>query len=477
MKWLFNPTKITASGYCTFSNKTSQSGATVTNGFVYSPRINFPIGAYNLCQDEKGHYTRNYHIKSEIKFTVYDSRYTEESLGSVSYTFTTGIGYAYSSSNTASNPSGKVGYPDAAGNYYLQIDGQTLLNDLIANEIPVNEELINLDDYPLHIEFACDICGCRCEPEIITTTIDPNDAIYNAGYYYIPFSKPAHGTEYASVWARAAVVPDCPQSIVEMKSYRNNIVVTYSTDQKAKEISMNNAIVEFHTHKTLYLKLSYNKMLSLADALTEMIAGKIDRFGWVIQIQWFWYKKYDECESIGHTTHHPTFKLQGATHDISLYHGTTPVHKHYKAIPDARFDGENSLYVTWDANALRQTTSAPQELYIGLAIRNSVEYPRFLKTTKKGSERRARGRIRPKERVIWIQMAALDDEEVYIDDLQDIVTSNLHLIKKLKYFFSNWHDSYTYVRPVLGYYRQDCEYFMGGPHWLCASDKAFLVHL
>ena len=98
---------------------------------------------------------------------------------------------------------------------------------------------------------------------------------------------------------------------------------------------------------------------------------------------------------------HPTFKLQGATHDISLYRGTTPVHKHYKAVPDARFDGDNSLYVTWDANTLRQTVPAtPQELYIGLAIRNSVEYSGILKKTKNGSERRARGRIRPRERVI-----------------------------------------------------------------------------
>lgn len=482
MKWLFNPTKITASGYCTFGNKTSQSGATVTNGFVYSPRINFPIGAFNLCQDEKGHYTRNYHIKTEIKFTVYDSRYIEESLGSVSYTFTTGIGYAYSSSNTASNPSGKVGYPDTAGNYYLQIDGQTLLNDLIANEIPINEELINLDDYPLHIEFACEVCGCRCEPDIITTTIEPNNAIYNAGYYYIPFSKPDHNTIYSSVRARVAVVPYCPHSIVEMRNYRDNIMVTASTDQQSQEITMDNAIVEFNTHETLYLKLSYNKMLNLVEKLIAsapgMVEEKIDRYGWAIQVQIFWYKQYDECESIGNIPYqHQTFKLQGSTHDISLYHGTTPVHKHYKAIPDARFDGENSLYVTWDANALQQTTSAPQELYIGLAIRNSVEYPRVLKTTKNGSERRARGRIRPKERVIWIQMAALDDEEVYIDDLQDIVTSNLSLIKKLEYFFSNWHDSYTYVRPVLGYYRPDCENGMGGPHWLCASDKSFLVYL
>ena len=74
-------------------------------------------------------------------------------------------------------------------------------------------------------------------------------------------------------------MPDCPNSIVEMRSYRNNIKVTYSTDQKAQEIPMDNAIIEFNTHATLYLKLSYNKMLSLADALTEMIAGKIDRFG------------------------------------------------------------------------------------------------------------------------------------------------------------------------------------------------------
>jgi hypothetical protein len=44
--------------------------------------------------------------------------------------------------------------------------------------------------------------------------------------------------------------------------------------------------------------------------------------------------------------------------------------------------------------------SAPTELYIGLAIRNSVEYSKYLKETKSGSERRARGRIRPRETVV-----------------------------------------------------------------------------
>lgn len=129
---------------------------------------------------------------------MYNSVYTEESLGSVSYTFTTGIGYAYSSSNTALVPSGNVGYPDAAGNYYLQIDGQTLFNDFDAQGV-IRGDLASFSDYPLHMEFACEVCGCRCEPDIITTRITPSDAIYNAGYYYIPFSKPAHDTVYASV--------------------------------------------------------------------------------------------------------------------------------------------------------------------------------------------------------------------------------------------------------------------------------------
>lgn len=76
-----------------------------------------------------------------------------------------------------------------------------------------------------------------------------------------------------------------------MKSYRNDIKVTYSTDQQAQEISMDNAIVEFNTHDTLYLKLSYNEMISLVDSLVasapEMAEEKIDRFGWAMQIQWF----------------------------------------------------------------------------------------------------------------------------------------------------------------------------------------------
>jgi hypothetical protein len=135
-----------------------------------------------------------------------------------------------------------------------------------------------------------------------------------------------------------------------MKSYRNNIKVTYSTDQQAQEISMDNAINQFDTHDTLYLKLSYNEMISLVDSLVasapEMVEEKIDEYGWAMQIQWFWYKKYDECEYIGYTEHHPTFKIQGATHDISLYHGTIPVHKHYKPIPEARFEDENNLYIS-----------------------------------------------------------------------------------------------------------------------------------
>jgi hypothetical protein len=57
------------------------------------------------------------------------------------------------------------------------------------------------------------------------------------------------------------------------------------------------------------------------------------------------------------------------------------------------------------------------------------------------------------------------------------VASNLELMGKLNYFFTNYGECYTYVRPVLGYYRRDCENGNGGPHWLCASDKAFLVQL
>jgi hypothetical protein len=99
-----------------------------------------------------------------------------------------------------------------------------------------------------------------------------------------------------------------------------------------------------------------------------------------------------------------------------------------------------------------------------LAIRNSVEYAGVLKTTKNGSERRARGRIRPREKIVWIQWVDTDDEEVYIEDLQDIVITNLYFMKKLNYFFTNYGECYTYVRPVLGYYRVDCESGMGGPH-------------
>ena len=481
MKQLFNPTKITSSGYCTFRSSMTQGGSTLRNGFIYSPLITFPLSKAGICTDEHGHYTRNVDVRTEIKFTLYDSEFTSQSIGAITYTSTTGLIYPYTDSNTYEQyPSTNWGYPFLAGSYYLQIDGQTLFNDFDAQGV-IHGDLASFSDYPLHMEFACEVCGCRCEPEIITTVVEPNSAIYNAGYYYIPFSKPDHDTDYASVRARVAVVPNCLHSIVEMKKYRSDIMVTDNTDQQSQEVSMNNAIVEFRTYETLYLKLSYNEMLNLVEELIAsapgMVEEKIDRDGWAIQVQIFWYKQYDECESIGNTMYHPTFKLQGAKHDISLYHGTTPVHKHYKAIPDARFDGENNLYVTWDANALRQTTSASGELYIGLAIRNSVEYSRYVKMTKDDSERRARGRIRPREKVIWIQMADIDDEEVYIEDLQDIVTSNLPFMKKLEYFFLYWGDCHTYVRPVLGYYRSDCNECTGGPHWLCASDKSFLVRL
>lgn len=481
MKQLFNPTKITSSGYCTFRTSMTQGGSTITNGFIYSPLISFPLTGFLICSDEHGHYTRNMDIRTEIKFTLYDSEFTSNSIGAITYTSTTGLIYPHTNSNTNDQqPSTQSGYPSLDGDYYLQIDGQSLFNDFKTQGIAAGD-LSGFSDYPLHMEFACEVCGCRCEPEIITTTITPSDAIYNAGYYYIPFSKPDHDTPYASVWARAAVVPDCQHSIVEMKKYPDVIFATTNTDQQAEEISMDNAIMEFYTHDTLYLKLSYNDMLNLVDELIASAPGeverKIDENGWAIKTQVFWYKTHDECESIGIKIYHPTFKLQGSTHDISLYHGTTPVHKHYKAIPDARFDGANNLYVTWNEGELRQTTFSSSELYVGLAIRNSVEYGGVLKKTKSKSERRARGRIRPKETIVWIQMVDIGDEEVYIEDLQDIVMSNLHLMKKLEYFYLYWGGCYTYVRPVLGCYRSDCENGNGGPHWLCASDKSFLVYL
>lgn len=481
MKQLFNPTTITSSGYCTFSTSMTQGGSIITNGYIYSPLISFPLSKAGICTDEHGHYTRNTEIRTEIKFTLYDSEYTSQPRGAITYTSTNDLIYPYTDSNiNGQGPATDSGYPFLAGNYYLQIDGQSLFNDFYTQGIATGG-LSGFSDYPLHIEFVCEVCGCKCEPEIITTTIEPNSAIYNAGYYYIPFSKPNHDTNYASVRARAAVVPFCPHSIVEMRKYYSDIKVTASTDQQAQEILMDNAIVEFFTYDTLYLKLSYNEMHTLVDELISFAPGtveqKINDEGWAIKVQILWYKADYECESIGHTNRHSTFKLQGSTHDISLYRGTIPVHKHYKAIPDARFDGENNLYVTWNAVELRQTITQPEMLYIGLAIRNSVEYSRVLKMTGNQTERRARGRIRPRERVIWIQTADFDDEVAYIENLSNIVRSNLYLMKKLNYFFSNWHDSYTYVRPVLGYYRQDCEDCTGGPHWLCASDKSFLVHL
>jgi hypothetical protein len=106
MKQLFNPTKITSSGYCTFRTSMTQGGSTLANGFIYSPLISFPLSRAGICTDEHGHYTRNTEIRTEIKFTLYDSEFTHQSIGSITYTSTTGLIYPYTNSNiNDQNPS------------------------------------------------------------------------------------------------------------------------------------------------------------------------------------------------------------------------------------------------------------------------------------------------------------------------------------------------------------------------------------
>jgi hypothetical protein len=61
-----------------------------------------------------------------------------------------------------------------------------------------------------------------------------------------------------------------------MRKYRSNIVVTDNTDQQSQEISMDNAIIEFRTHETLYLKLSYNEMLNLVEELIAAAPGNVE---------------------------------------------------------------------------------------------------------------------------------------------------------------------------------------------------------
>jgi hypothetical protein len=93
MKQLFNPTKITSSGYCTFKSGIDREGNSIRNKFIYSPLISFPLNKSVICTDEHGHFTRNIDFRTEIKFTLYDSKFTSQSIGAITYTSTTDLIY------------------------------------------------------------------------------------------------------------------------------------------------------------------------------------------------------------------------------------------------------------------------------------------------------------------------------------------------------------------------------------------------
>lgn len=77
----------------------AQNGSIISNGYIYSPLISFP-SRLGICTDEHGHYTHNTEIRTEIKFTLYDSEYASKSLGVITYTSTTGLVYPYTNLNT-----------------------------------------------------------------------------------------------------------------------------------------------------------------------------------------------------------------------------------------------------------------------------------------------------------------------------------------------------------------------------------------
>jgi hypothetical protein len=174
--------------------------------------------------------------------------------------------------------------------------------------------------------------GYKNTADVVTKNISMTSATYNAGYYYIPFTRPDTGTNYSSVYVRAAIVPDCPHSIVELKRYKHSIVYTESTDMNATTGTINTLISNCPFGATRYIKLASSILESMVEELYTICSDKIDEYGPSIQVQWFWYHNAEVDECLGDIGDKHSLIVKGDygyvfKHDISLYRGTTPVHK------------------------------------------------------------------------------------------------------------------------------------------------------
>lgn len=486
MRWIYNPTRITTDGYLTFGNGRDQGGNLKNKFFAYSPAITFPAIS-NISTDEHGHFSRKQIISASIKLTIYDS-FGQKSFGNCIINY---IPRWVTSVNLQdANLSSNTGFPATSGTYYFQFlasDIVRFLNNegVIQDNTGATLTADNLYCYPIYMEFVCNTMGYKNSADIITTRISTTSATYNAGYYYIPFTRPDTGTSYSSVRVRAAIVPDCPHSIVEMVSYKNNIVYTASTDMNATTGSINNLIYNIPSNETRYIKLSYTEIKNMIEILDGICPDKIDADGVAIQVQWFWYHDTNVEECLGDYGDKHSLRTKDSSgyeykHDISLYRGTIPVHKTNRPklnIDWIRYCEAKDLHVTWDIDGMDDWGVCDYDCMIGLSIVNTTYNARTLKylDPRTEKERRARGRIRPREYVVWIDPIDMYDCEWTFSDIHREIRWHLH--KKLRFFYDNVDDAYVYVRPVIGYYRRDCDNGNGGYHWLRASDEYIRVDI
>lgn len=480
MRWLFNPITITSDGYVSYGHGRDQGGNLQVNFFTYSPAINFPKGIISIETDEHNHWTRQHLEEVEIKFTIYSSYSQGLSFGSFTINYIPNFVSSINSSDA--NLSDNSGYPNNAGTYYLQFLSSDIIRRLNNNGIYEDESgntltVNTLNSYPIHMEFVCRAIGCKYDADVITTTVDINSATYNAGYYYIPITRPNRDTSYSSVRARAAIRPNCPYSIMELIRYSDGIVYTSSTDANASTGAVNNLVYELNLGDTKYIKLSYSHIQTLIPQLQMLCPDKIDTYGLAIQIQLFWHRSGDINASLGdlqdvHSL--VTTDSSGYTykHDISLYQGTTPIHKRNQPKINIKWSNilQRKIGASWNPSDWQNYED--RQLHIGIAIRNSVEYDRTLKyidhNTKK--ERKCRGRIRPRDCIVWLDSIDIADGSYFSTDMGQNFFDYIEGKRKLTYWY-NLGSPYFYIRPVIGYSRQDCA--EGGVyiHWLRASDE------
>ena len=485
MRWLFKPTKITSDGYLTFGSGRDQGGSLKNNFFAYSPAIVFPTQS-SLSTDEHGHFSAKCLTKESIKLTIYES-HGDRSFGSCIINYIPN--WVTSVNLNDANLSTNVGFPTNSGTYYLQFLASDIIRFFNKNGISSDPSghSLTVDDlyqYPIHIEFVCNTIGYKNTADVITKNINLTSATYNAGYYYIPFTRPDTGTGYSSVYVRAAVVPDCPHSIMELKPYKHSIVYTESTDMNATTGTINTLISNCPFGATRYIKLASSIIESMIEELYTMCSEKIDDYGPSIQVQWFWYHSTEVDECLGDISDRHSLIVKGDNgyvfkHDISLYRGTIPVHKTNRPklhINWEKYCESKDLYVTWDGIEF-PTNWIGRTMAIGFAITNSAYYSRHLEYIDNNSrkERSARGRTRRGEYVVWIEDIDPQDEEWVFTDIDREI--RWYLNKKLQYFYNNVDDPYVYIRPVIGYYRQDGDCGNGGYHWLRASDEYIRVDI